>query len=189
MIAYQKLTNVNLVLPLLLIKLKKAQAKELCRYFLAETIPPKPVPNQSFDLAKGRIAESTNILTNSPIKTATRNNIQNTRNVSHGLSTPTSHSSNRVMSNDSFNSTLSSKTPEPFLPPSIGISTNNRKPMRNLKDLNRVTKNRASTSQIAQRLSAHMKIGAAPCVGLRGQTSNGVRSGSSFNQNINFRKG
>lgn len=147
--------------------------------------------NQSFEITKGRMAESTNILNNSPIKSIVRNNLQSMRNYSHGLSTPTSHSSHRVMSNDSFNSTLSSKTPEPFFPPTANMAMNQKKQVGSNRHLesNRVTKNRASTSQIAQRLSAHMKIGSAtPSTGLRVQTSNGIRPGSSFTQNNIFRK-
>lgn len=151
--------------------------------------------NKSFDLTKGRVAESTDILNNSPIRTVLSTNSQNMRQGSHGISAPNSHSSHRVLSNDSFNSSLNLKTPESFLPPANSImSINTKRPMapRNTDSQSRITRNRASTSQIAQRLSAHMKIGATPSIGLRGQTANsGSRrpgSGSSFNQNTIFRK-
>jgi len=159
----------------------------------------QPQSHHSFDLSKGKMAESTNILNNSPIKAMTHKNIRNMRESSHGISTPTSHSSHRLMSNDSFNSTLSSKTPEPFLPPVASINTNTMNSNNinaNLKrsipiranDQGRISKNRAATSQIAQRLSAHMKIGTTPSAGLRVQTSNGPRPGSSFNQRNIFKK-
>ncbi|CCH46144.1 Cortactin-binding protein [Wickerhamomyces ciferrii] len=162
--------------------------------------------NRTFDLTKGKMAESTNILGHSPISKYAYN--PNSMG-SHGISTPTSHSSHQIMSNGSYKSSDSSRTPEPFLQPvSTNFTAGNNQrnyPQQQQQQQQqpvshglsssgkltgaRVTKNRASTSQLAQRLSAHMKIGkGTSLMGLRGQTSGGIRPGSSFNQGSMFKK-
>lgn len=147
--------------------------------------------NKSFDLTKGRVAESTDILNNSPIRAVLSKNSQNMRQGSNGISFPNSHSGHRVLSNDSFNSSMNLKTTESFVPPTNTLMNSRKSAVtKNTESQNRITRNRASTSQMAQRLSAHIKIGATPSVGLRGQTASSTtrRPGSSFNQNTIFRK-
>lgn len=122
----------------------------------------------SLDFAKNKIAESTNIRQSSPLQS----NIPIGNNL-HPVRSASSNSNYSSSSSKSYSSTNTSFFHE---------KPNQITTLQVLQPKNR-PKQRASTSQIAQRLSAHMKIGSLS----RNNTSNGLRPGSAFSNN-KFRK-
>ncbi|KAH3683099.1 hypothetical protein WICPIJ_005924 [Wickerhamomyces pijperi] len=135
--------------------------------------------NRSMEFAKSRLGESTNILQNSP-------------HINHPATILSSGSSARnSISQGSLNTSFSSH--EQFLPPGAQLKPK-MLPLNQLPpgstNLGRVTKSRASTSNLAQRLSAHMKVGGS-LVGSsrRGESaSSNMRPGSAFSSHHIFKK-
>jgi hypothetical protein len=128
--------------------------------------------NHTMDLENGRLAESTNILRHSPV----RSNVPAGSKLKPLLRLPSASSSHRTRSMSSNGSGNNSFTSRSDHMPSINL-----KPTAP-----RISKNRAATSQLAQKLTAHMKVGA---LNNRSQSSTGIRPGSSFaNPNPLFRK-
>lgn len=125
-------------------------------------------PNQSMEVARGRLAESTKIHQESPI----RSNVPIGSKFKHVLpasSTPSSYRCS-MSSNGSGTNSVTSRS-EHLL--------TSMKPQAT-----RITKNRAATSQLAQKLTAHMKIGSLN----RSSSSMGIRPASSFTNPNLFKK-
>ncbi|KAH3669178.1 hypothetical protein WICMUC_005017 [Wickerhamomyces mucosus] len=124
--------------------------------------------------AKSRIGESTNILQNSPIRSIPSN-------ISH------SNYSSRSSSIGSLNTSISSH--DNFIQPVPWTKLSAPHPLSTSNNLDapRVSKSRASTSSLAQRLSAHMKVGNS-LINRRSESTGTTRPGSSFTNNSSIFK-
>lgn len=134
--------------------------------------------DRSMEFAKSRLGESTNILQNSPHRV-------------HPLIISSSGSSARnSLSNGTLNTSLSSH--DQFLPPGSQLKSkmlhvHQQPTSSNNQGSLRLSKNRASTTNLAQRLSAHMKVGGS--LVKRGESaSSNMRPGSSFSNSNIFKR-
>lgn len=128
------------------------------------------------EFSRGRLAESTNILRDSPA-TRSNTNVANPSRLKPLLPTSSAPSTNRASrsSKGSDQNSFTSRGSDGYQVQQSLQQFNNLKPP--VGGQQRITKNRAATAQLAQRLTAHMKVGALQN---RSQSRLGVRPGSSF---------